>query len=181
MTSRNQLNNKAQTLEQETVVNKVRQQGQKDHQEALLSKRDDFIKLKQKLLDETQQYKYQQSSKFSSVSRNLILGVIGTIWVLTYTDGRLCIPNEWLFCCIIVALLFLLVDVIHYFMDSMSYQNELYLLEMLNSQNELESKHEPRMNSINKRSHRFLLAKFCILLVVFVLFAIGLLLKMSYI
>ena len=120
---------------------------------------------------------YQQSSKFSSVSRNLVLGIIGTIWVLTYTDGKLGIPNNWLLCSLIMGLLFLLVDVIHYFWDSVSYQRETYQLDKYKNQLELDKRHEPQMDSINKRSHRFIIAKFCILMLASLSFAIGLSLK----
>lgn len=128
---------------------------------------------KQELLDETQNFMYQQSGKFSSVSRNLVLGIIGTIWFLTYVNGKLTIPNTWLFCCLLSGLLFLLTDVIHYFWDSMSYHKELYNLEKYNTQKEFDDYHEPKMDWINKRSHRFIVAKFWMLMIASVLFGIG--------
>lgn len=48
---------------------------QKDRQEVQQSKDDPFLKRKQELLDETQEFMYNQSSKFSTVSRNLILAL----------------------------------------------------------------------------------------------------------
>ena len=122
---------------------------------------------------------YQQSSKFSSVSRSLVLGIIGTIWVLTYVDGNLLIPNGWMLSSLVAGLIFLLTDVIHYFWDSMSYHCEAYKLDTYNNQQDLDKKHEPRMDRINKRSHWFIVAKFCILMVASILFAIGLSLKTS--
>ena len=133
-----------------------------------------FEEKKQKLQDETQDFKYQQSSKFSSVSRNLVLGIIGTNWFLTYVDGKLRIPNLCLFISLLLGLMFLFVDVIHYFWDSMSYQKELYSLDKYKTEQELENKHEPRMNAINKRSHRFIIAKCVLLLIASALFFIGL-------
>jgi len=72
--------------EEELVMRKVQPQpkGQeehlnpKDHQEVQQVKRNGdntFEEKKQKLQDETQDFMYQQSSKFSSVSRNLVLGI----------------------------------------------------------------------------------------------------------
>ena len=133
-----------------------------------------FEEKKQKLQEETQEFMYQQSSKFSSVSRNLVLGIIGTNWFLTYVDGKLRIPNLCLFVSLLLGLIFLLVDVVHYFWDSMSYQKELYSLDKYKTEQELENKHEPRMNAINKRSHRFINAKLCILALASILFFIGL-------
>lgn len=149
---------------------------QKAHQEALLSNVN-FDKRKQELQDETQSFMYAQSSKFSSVSRNLILGIIGTIWVLTYVNGNLKIYNYWLLGSLIVALLFLLVDVIHYYWDSLSYHNEQYKLDTYSCQKELENEHKPKMDTINKRSHNFIVIKFWILMLVSFLFAIGLIRK----
>ena len=128
---------------------------------------------KQELLDETQNFMYQQSSKFSSVSRNLVLGIIGTIWFLTYVDGKLSIPNPWLFCCLLLGLLFLLIDVIHYYWDSISYQSELYQLNEYNTPKEFDDNHELKMDRINKRSHRFIVAKFWMLMMASILFGFG--------
>ena len=126
------------------------------------------------LQEETQGVMYQQSSNFSSVSRNLVLGIIGTNWFLTYVDGKLRIPNRYLFASLLLGLMFLLVDVIHYFGDSVSYQKELYSLDKYETEQELESKHEPKMDKINKRSHRFIIAKFVLLVFASALFFIGL-------
>lgn len=179
MTKRKQGNNKGN--KQEKVVSKDKLPDQRGHQATQPSKKDEFDRRKQELLDETQQYMYQQSSKFSSVSRNLVLGIIGTIWVLTYADGKLSIPNKYLLCSLILGLLFLLVDVIHYFWDAISYQREIYRLDKYKNQLELDKKHEPQMDSINIRSHWFIIAKFCILVLASTSFAIGLSLKASII
>lgn len=177
MTNRKRANNK-DSNKQEKVVNKdLKPHVQKVLPEIQLSKKDEFEKRRQELQDETQRYMYQQSSKFSSVSRSLVLGIIGTIWILTYVDGNLLIPNRWLLSSLITGLAFLLTDVIHYFWDSMSYHSETYKLDAYKSQFELDEKHEPRMDGINKRSHWFIVAKFCILMVASILFTIGLLLK----
>ena len=139
-----------------------------------------FAERKQKLMDETQEYMYQQSSKFSSVSRFLIVGIIGTIWILTYAEGKLLVPNYFLLASLISSLLFLFIDVIHYFADSMSYQKELYRLDDYKSQDDLLMKHELIMNTINKRSHRYIIIKYCVLMLAAVLFIIGLSLKISF-
>lgn len=149
----------------------------KDHQEVQQVKRNGdntFEEKKQKLQDETQDFMYQQSSKFSSVSRNLVLGIIGTDWFLTYVDGKLRIPNLYLFISLLLGLMFLFVDVIHYFLDSMSYQKELYRLDKYKTEQDLIHKHEPKMDKINKRSHNFIVVKFRLLVFASILFFIGL-------
>lgn len=154
---------------------------QKDLLEAPQSEKDEFEKRRKELQDETQNFMYHQSSKFSSVSRTLVLGIIGTIWVITYTDGNLCIPNIWLFVSLLLGLSFLTVDVIHYFWDSMSYHEELYNLDDYTSMAELNEKHEPKMNEINKRSHIFIKIKFWVLIIAALFFLLGILMKTSII
>lgn len=164
---------------QKKVVNKDKGPVQKDHQEALQLKDNSFEENRKKLLEETQEYMYSQSSKFSSVSRTLILGIIGTIWVITYSEGKMFFPNFCLALSLVCGLLFLLTDVFHYFLDSISYHKEEYKLEEYKTQKDLDSEHETKMNHINNRSHGFLIGKFVILMITAIFFAIGLLVKIQ--
>lgn len=150
---------------------------QKDHQvvqqtKDVYNKRPEE-KIKE-LQDETQGFMYKQSSNFSSVSRSLVLGIIGTDWFLTYIDGKLRIPNLYLFNSLLLGLMFLFVDVIHYFLDAVSYQKELYRLDKYETEQDLKNKHEPEMDKINKRSHKFIVAKFVLLVFASTLFFFGL-------
>lgn len=177
MTNHKRINNKVKN-KQEMVVNKeLEPPVQKGLQEALQSEKDEFEKRRKELLDETQDFMYHQSSKFSSVSRALVLGIIGTIWVITYTDGNLCIPNKWLFRSLVCGLIFLTVDVIHYYWDSISYYKELYKLDEYTTMAELDKMHEPKMNAINKWSHRFIVIKFWVLIIASSFFLIGFFMK----
>ncbi len=100
---------------------------------------------------------------------------------LTYAEGTLNFPNGWLFSSLLAGLSFLLIDVIHYYTDSLSYNRELYRLDKYVSQKDLDVKHEPKMDSINKRSHIFIVMKFWVLIFTSILFIMGLLLKTSVI
>ena len=80
---------------------------------------------------------------------------------------------------LITGLVFLLTDVIHYFWDSMSYHIESYKLDSYQTLLDIDRKHEPKMDEINKRSHCFIVAKFCILMIAAILFGIGLSLKIA--
>lgn len=134
-----------------------------------------FEEKKQKLQEETQKFMYAQSRNFSSVSRNLVFGILGTIWVLTYVDSQLKIPNTCLTLSLFLGFIFLIVDVFHYYRDSKSYQYELYSLDGYKTEEELNNRHEARMDEINRRSHCFLEAKFWLLLFASFLFFLGLL------
>lgn len=173
-------NKKAPSKTRGAKQGKVSSQGipvQKDHQEVLQPKDDSFKENKEKLQTETQKYMYDQSSKFSSVSRSLIFGIIGTIWVITYSEGILNIPNYSLLISLIFGLLYMLTDVFHYFLDSVSYHNEIYDLDDYKKQEDLDKIHEPRMDKISKRSFLFLIIKFVILIITAVLFTAGLIAK----
>lgn len=133
-----------------------------------------FEKKKSELLTETQQYMYSQSSKFSSVSRNLIFGTMGTIWAFSFTNGEITINNVYLMIALLLCVLYLMFDVIHYYTDTNSYNKEQYNLDNYKDDKEL-NEHEKTMDSINKRSNRFIVWKFRVLIVTSIMFVIGLL------
>lgn len=133
-----------------------------------------FEKKKAELLTETQQYMYSQSSKFSSVSRNLIFGTMGTIWAFSFTNGEITINNVYLMIALLLCVLYLMLDVIHYYTDTNSYNKEQYNLDNYKDDKEL-NEHEKTMDSINKRSNRFIVWKFRVLIVTSIMFVIGLL------
>ena len=136
-------------------------------------KKDEFEDKLEKLQDETQGYIYSQSSKFSSIARNLTFGILGTIWVLTYSEGKCTIPNNWLLGALILSLVYLVADVCHYFSDTISYHNELNAMDNYRTMLDINEKHEPFMDKISQRSYQFLWAKFIILAFACVLFLIG--------
>ena len=57
--------------------------------------------------------------------------------------------------------------------DSMSYHDELYKLDSYSNEKEFDEIHESRMDYISLRSHRFIIAKFIILLLSAIFFAFG--------
>ena len=177
MTAKEQTHSKTRALasqKSETVSPKTKPHVQKDRQEAKQRKDKTFEEKREKLQKETQEYMYSQSSRFSSVSRSLIFGIIGTIWVITYSDGHMRIPNWALLFGLLAGLLFLFSDVIHYYSDSVSYEKEQNQFDDYKTQEDLDNKHEPIMDRINKRSHIFINTKFVILIICSILFIVGL-------
>ena len=77
----------------------------------------------QKLLDECQNFHYAQSSKFSTLARTLVFGIIGTIWILSYSTNGFNPSNNCLLWSLIVSFLYLAVDECHYFWDSCFYRS----------------------------------------------------------
>ncbi len=150
----------------------TRANAQKDQQE-LQSNNGEFKGKLEKLQDETQEYMYNQSSKFSSIARNLTLGILGTIWVLTYSEGKCAIPNGWLLGTLISSLGFMMCDAVHYFCDTISYHEELNAMDSYKTMSDINGFHEPFMNKVFNRSHYFFLCKSIILAISCILFVIG--------
>lgn len=161
--------NRTRNPKQERAVSKVNQQDLKAPQEPL-PKTNSFEDRREKLQEELQGYYYSQSSKFSSVSRNLIFGILATIWVFIYTDGVLSITNQVLLYALIAGILYLSIDILHYFLDSISYHKEQYRLDEYKTIVELNDQHEPFMDRVNKRSFAFFITKFVVLCLTAVLF-----------
>lgn len=154
--------NRTRNPKQERTGSKVNQQDLKDPQEPL-SRIDSFEDKREKLQEELQGYYYSQSSKFSSVSRSLVFGILATIWVFIYTDGELSITNQVLLYALIAGVLYLTIDILHYFLDSISYHKEQYRLDEYRTIEDLNDRHEPFMDVVNKRSYAFFITKFVIL------------------
>lgn len=153
--------------------------GQKGRQGYLPKREEDsFDKRKEALQDELQGFMYSQSSKLSSVSRNLIFGILGTIWIMTYAEGKLTISGPQLFYALLFSLLFMAVDVLHYFMDSISYHRQQYKLDTYKTYEELRNVYDRDMDRINKRSHKFIIGKTLILMLASIMFVWGI---MNYI
>lgn len=148
------------------------------HPTQLVSPENDSLKEeKDKNESLIQQFMSSQSSHFSSVSRTLMFGIIGTIWVLTYSDGNLAIPNIWLLLSLIMSLFYFLADIGHYFLDTMSYQNESKKVWDYKSSQEIEDKVRNGLTKINERSVRFIKIKFVLLILTAIIFGIGLFLQ----
>ena len=161
--------NRTRTPKQERWGNKVNQQDLKAPQE-ILPKANSFEDRREKLQEELQGYYYSQSSKFSSVSRSLIFGILATIWVFIYTDGELSITNQVLLYALITGILYLTIDILHYFLDSISYHKEQYRLDEYKTTEDLNDRHEPFMDGVNKRSYKFFITKFIVLCLTAILF-----------
>lgn len=139
-----------------------------------LQSKDDCKAIEKKveeLQTELQQYMYSQSSKFSSVSRNLIFGIMGTIWAFSFAKGEN-LYNPWFLFSLLCCFIYLMLDVCHYFSDTNSYNKEQYVLDKCTTLDDL-SKHEIVMDKINKRSNKFIHGKFWILVTTSISFFIG--------
>jgi hypothetical protein len=123
----------------------------------------------QKLLDECQTFHYSQSSSFSKLARTLVFGIIGTIWVLAYSTEGFSPSNDWLLWALIVAFLYIVVDVCHYFFDACFYRGEYFQFD---KEKDI-SEHDKRMDKRAHSSFYAICGKFIILCFVCLLFIVG--------
>lgn len=128
-----------------------------------------------KELEECQGYHYSQSSKVSSLSRNIVYGIIGTCWVLIYANNHYNKPCTWLIIALGLSFVYLLLDLAHYFSDSCSYRKEYFRLDRDKKTEGILYRHEEYMDGVSKRSFHLLIAKFICVLVIAVIFVIGIL------
>lgn len=132
----------------------------------------------EKNLTECQGYHYSQSSMASTLLRNIIFTIIGVIWVLSYKDTGFLIPNLWLYIALGFSFLYIVFDVIHYFVDSCAYRKQYFKLESMKSRDnaceaEIIKSHEDDMTKIAKRSFSMLIAKFITMILTSIVFIIG--------
>lgn len=134
----------------------------------------DLIDLERKstLENELQGYRYSQSSKFSSVSRTLILGIIGTIWtiILNSEKGSTCHPLLTL--ALLLSILYLVCDVRHYYKDSKNYFERQFKLSKATTNADLDE-HDIQMDNLSIQSQRYVKMKYWILCISVMSFLVG--------
>lgn len=128
---------------------------------------------KEELENMVQSFMGEQSGLFSSVSRTLIFGIIGTIWVISYSEKGVTIPNKYLLYSLAMSLFYLFADVCHYFWDAMSYQDESKKIWGYKTSEELDTELRKGLTKINKRSVNFIKVKWLGLILTAILFTIG--------
>ena len=132
-------------------------------------------KLKDQLVKETRGYMHTQSSECSKNSRIIAYGllIINVIMIFQYpTFISLCS-----YCGLLGIILFLMIDIIHYYKDTERYYVELYRLNQYPKE-EMLILHKRQMDKINKDSHKMFVNKHIVLILSMFLSIIGLLINL---
>lgn len=166
MTTNNNSNNK-----EDKSPNPKEENGLKGQQDI---PKNSFEEDKENLQDQCCDYMYKQSHTASTISRQLCLGIMGTVWVLSFLRGHIEIPNGWLLAALILCVFYLLTDLSHYVWDTCSYYDETNRMDGYSRLDDLRYLHEPVMDKIFLRSHRMFILKYIIILLAAVTFIIGL-------
>lgn len=157
--------------------NKQKKQANSKAEQQKKSKKKNLVELKADLYNESQNEMSDLTSNFSTVARALMFGIIGTIWIITYSEEGLNFSNPWLFAALSLCLFYFLVDVIHYFCCSMICQSISVKAKKCNTHDEY-LKQKRRTEKNNRRSVVFIVIKFIVLIIAATAFCIGLYTKM---
>lgn len=127
--------------------------------------------LKDELVEETQRFMYAQSSKCSQSSRIIAYGlfILNVVLIFLY-------PTLINFCSyfgLLDIILFLMMDIVHYYKDAGRYYVELYRLDQY-PEDKILKLHEQQMDKINKASRRMFEVKHIVLMLAVVLSIAGL-------
>lgn len=123
---------------------------------------------------EGQSYYSSQSGKVANNTRNLVLGIIGTIWIVSYDNGRFLLPNVWLIAAMCGCFFYLLFDLLHYYLDAKFYYKKTISLEknfgnwiyLTKTYNDTLIKH-------SKKSYNWMIAKFVLFGFIAAVFLVG--------
>ena len=127
--------------------------------------------LKDQLIEETQRFMYAQSSRCSKNSRIIAYGlfVLNVVMIFQYPT----IVNFCSYFGLLDIILFLMMDIIHYYKDAGRYYVELYQLDQY-PEEEMLMLHEQQMDKINKDSRRMFGVKYIVLVLAMFLSIVGL-------
>lgn len=131
-------------------------------------------------LKECQEYHYSQSSNVSKLARTVVYGMIGTLWILIYSNNVYREPCLWVKIALGLCFFYLLLDLGHYFWDACNYRNEYFRLEREQNREGILYRHEEYMNRVSIRSFRLLIVKFISVFVISAVFLIGVLVQLKF-
>lgn len=75
------------------------------------------------LIDTAQKCHADQSATFSQNSRKIIWAIIGTNWVLIFSNNKIDFPNAVILISILLNIFYLILDCLHYYLDTNFYYN----------------------------------------------------------
>lgn len=123
---------------------------------------------------EGQTFYSAQSGKVANNTRNLVLGIIGTIWIVSYDNGRFVLPNSWLITAMCGCFVYLLFDLLHYFLDANFYYKKTISLEKnFGDWKYLKETYNNALVQHSKKSFHWMWAKVILFVLIAFVFIIG--------
>lgn len=65
-----------------------------------------------------------QSQSLSNITRTIVGVILGTIWVICYKEREVDIPNGFLLASVIMSIVYFIVELRHYYIDTVFYHNK---------------------------------------------------------
>lgn len=127
----------------------------------------------QKEIEKVNKYKYDQSSKGSELIRKIVFAIIGSCWVMIFANGDYQEINIFLKVTIVCSFIYLLLDVMHYFLDTCSYHRHAQKMEQGVTWNYVEKIFKPADLHISQRSFIFFILKVIVCFIVSCTFLTG--------
>lgn len=114
---------------------------------------------------------YKQSAQVSSICRKVIYALFATIWALSYKDGSFYIPHGIMFWTLVACVVFLFVDILHYFRETCFMHKIIHYAYNRGKQSDEISQDDANKYVENsKRSFRYICYKFGITVFAMTLF-----------
>lgn len=120
---------------------------------------------REEVFSSLEQYMGIYSKNFSSIGRQIVFAIIGSIWVITCSNGA----NLVFFTILEVGCFYLFIELLYYFvLERISRKLHIGLDNHKRTEEEVEKK----WNTISDRASYILLVKMLLIIVMFVLFAV---------
>ncbi|MBQ6777175.1 MAG: hypothetical protein IJP52_02570 [Paludibacteraceae bacterium] len=124
-------------------------------------------------IEEGNRFYGAQSSKVSQNIRTLVMGIIAIIWVVSYNNGIFKLPNLLLIISLFISFGYLVIDILHYFLDTRFYYNKLISLEKNYGQKMYLTTYNQALIKYSKVSYGWIWAKVIVFAIIAILFVVG--------
>ena len=124
------------------------------------------------LLDSIQENFIAQSSTLSTITRATTGVILGAILAICYKEQKIEIPNIWLLLSFIASMIFLVVELLHYLVDSIFYHSKSDEIVEGDENTDFDKIYD-EVQRHSKYSFYFLISKAIIVLSLCVIFVIG--------
>ena len=124
-------------------------------------------------IEEGNRFYGAQSAKVSQNIRTLVMGIIAIIWVVSYNNGVFELPNLLLIISLFTSFGYLLIDILHYFLDTRFYYNKLISLEKNYGQEMYLTRYNQALIKYSKVSYGWIWAKVIVFAIIAILFVVG--------
>ena len=123
-------------------------------------------------IEEGNRFYGAQSAKVSQNIRTLVMGIIAIIWVVSYNNGVFELPNLLLIISLFTSFGYLLIDILHYFLDTRFYYNKLISLEKNYGQEMYLTRYNQALIKYSKVSYGWIWAKVIVFAIIAILFVV---------